>query len=89
MNNQHPTLRLVHRWIAMTLFSRQDMRCVHNTKMQILYAMIKKIKIAPNKEIIKHWLGLLKLFSTSISCTSLILYKHMRLEDRDGMRPTT
>ena len=40
--------------------------------MQILYAMIKKIKIAPVKEIFKHWLDLLKLFSTSISCTSLV-----------------
>ena len=35
-------------------------------------AMIKKIKIAPVKEIFKHWLDTLKLFSTSISCTSLV-----------------
>ena len=34
--------------------------------------MIKKIKIAPVKEIFKYWLELLKLFSTSISCTSLV-----------------
>ena len=54
MDIQHPTLRLMHRWIAMTLFSRQDIRVVHNTEMQILYAMIKKIKIAPIKEISKH-----------------------------------
>ena len=33
--------------------------------------MIKKIKIAPVKEIFNHWLELLKTFSTSISCTSL------------------
>ena len=59
MNIQHPTLRLMHRWIAMNLFSRQDIQVVHNTKMQILYAMIKKIKIAPIKEIFKHWLDLL------------------------------
>ena len=74
MDIQHPTLRLMHRWIAMTLFSRQDIRVVHNTKMQILYAMIKKIKIAPVKEIFKHWLDTLKLFSTSISCTSLVTH---------------
>ena len=72
MDIQHPTLRLMHHWIAMTLFSRQDIRVVHNTEMQILYAMIKKIKIAPVKEIFKHWLELLKTFSTSISCTSLV-----------------
>jgi hypothetical protein len=57
----------------MTLFSRQDIGIAHNTEMQILYAMIKKFKIAPIKEIFKHWLELLKTFSTSsISCTSLI-----------------
>ena len=35
--------------------------------------MIKKIKIAPVKEIFQHWLELLKTFSTSISCTSLVI----------------
>ena len=40
MDIQHPTLRLMHRWIAMTLFSRQDIQVVHNTKVQILYVMI-------------------------------------------------
>jgi hypothetical protein len=58
----------MHRWIAMTLFSR----VVHNTEMKILYAMISKIKIAPVEEIFKHWLEVLKTFSTSISSTSLI-----------------
>ena len=36
MDIQHPTLRLMHHWITMTLFSRQDIRVVHNSKMQIL-----------------------------------------------------
>jgi hypothetical protein len=40
--------------------------------MKILYAMIRKIKIAPVKEIFKHWLEVIKTFSTSISCTSLV-----------------
>ena len=86
MDIQHPTLRLMHHWIAMTLFSRQDIRVVHNTEMQILYAMIKKIKIAPVKEIFKHWLDTLKLFSTSISCTSLVTRTATSvgaMEDRD------
>ena len=48
--------------------------------------MIKKIKIAPVKEIFKHWLELLKTFSTSISCTSLVTRIANgigALEDRD------
>ena len=40
--------------------------------MKILYALIKKIKIVAVKEIFNHWLEFLKIFSTSISCTSLI-----------------
>ena len=39
--------------------------------MQILNAMLKKIKIDPVKEIFKHWLETFKA-STSISCTSLV-----------------
>ena len=54
--------------------------------MQILYAMIKKIKIALVKEIFKHWLDTLKLFSTSISCIYLVTHIANgvgALEDRD------
>jgi len=40
--------------------------------MKILYAMIRRIKIAPVQEIFKHWLEMTKTFSTSISCTSLV-----------------
>jgi hypothetical protein len=72
MDIQRPTLGHMHRWIIMTLFSRQDIQVDHNNEMKILYAMIKKIKIAPVKEMFKHWLELLKTFSTSISCTSLV-----------------
>jgi hypothetical protein len=72
MDIQRPTLGHMHHWIIMTLFSRQDIQVDHNNEMKILYAMIKKIKIAPVKEMFKHWLELLKTFSTSISCTSLV-----------------
>jgi hypothetical protein len=71
MNIHHPTLRFMHHWIAMTLFARQDIRYVYHAELQILYAMLKKIKIAPVKEIFKHWLETFKA-STAISCTSLV-----------------
>ena len=71
MNINRPTLRFMHQWIAMTLFTRQDIRFVYHAEMQILYAMLKKIKIAPMKEIFKHWLETFKA-STSISCMSLV-----------------
>ena len=56
MNIHHPTLRFMYHWIAMTLFARQDIRFVYHVELKILYAMLKKIKIAPVKEMFKHWL---------------------------------
>ena len=56
----------------MTLFPRYDPRIVHINEMRLLYAMIKKIKVAPVEEIVEHMLGLFTNFSTSISCTSLV-----------------
>ena len=55
MNIHPPTLWFMHHWIAMTLFARQDTRFVYHAKMQILYAMLKKIKITTVKEMFKHW----------------------------------
>ena len=55
----------------MTLFSRQDTHFVYHAEMQLLYAMLKKIKVVPIKQIFKHWLETFKA-STSISCTSLV-----------------
>ena len=66
MNINHPTLRFMHRWIAMTLFARQDIGFVYHAELQILHAMLKKIKIAQVKEVFKHWLETFKA-STSIS----------------------
>jgi hypothetical protein len=48
---------------------------VHNDEIKVLYAMIKKIKIALVKEIFKYWLEIIKTFSTtSIICTSLVTH---------------
>jgi hypothetical protein len=61
----------MHRWIAMTLVPCQDIRCVHNNELKMLYATIKKIKIAPVMAMVKHWLQTFKA-STYVSSTSLV-----------------
>jgi hypothetical protein len=71
MNIHHPILRFMHRWITMTLFSRQDIHFVYYAEMQLLYAMLKKTKVAPVKEMFNHWLETTKA-STVITCTSLV-----------------
>ena len=87
MNIDYPTLRFLHRWIAMTLFARQDIRFVYDTELQILYAKLKKTKITPVKEMFKHWLETFKA-STSISCTSLMTHIAANIGALDGQDVT-
>jgi hypothetical protein len=68
---QKLTLRLMHKWLAITLFPRDDVRPVRNNELIILYAMVNKIKISPVKATIKQWLRNFKM-SDPIECTSLI-----------------
>jgi hypothetical protein len=73
MDIQHPTLRFMHCWIVMTIFSRQDIQIMHNAEIKILYATIRKIKIAPVKEMFNHWLEVIKTFTTTVAtCTSMV-----------------
>jgi hypothetical protein len=68
---QNPTLHLMHKWLAITLFPRNDVQPVHNNELMILYAMVNKIKISPVKAMIKQWLTNFKM-TGPIDCTSLI-----------------
>nr|AAX92821.1 transposon protein, putative, CACTA, En/Spm sub-class [Oryza sativa Japonica Group]ABA93163.1 retrotransposon protein, putative, unclassified [Oryza sativa Japonica Group] len=67
----NPTLRLMHKWIAMTLFPRSDLRPIRGDELIIMFAMVRKIKIAPMKCIIRQWLESIK-FPIPVECTSLI-----------------
>ena len=71
----------------MTLFARKDIRFVYHAELQILYAMLKKIKIALLKEMFKHWLETFKA-STSISCTSLVTRIAANIGALDGQDVT-
>jgi hypothetical protein len=62
----------MHCWIAMTLFPRFDTHKVLSDELKIMYAIIRKTKIAPINEIVDHWLWMIKGLSTAITCTSLI-----------------
>ena len=68
---QHPTLRLIHRWISMNFFPCGKIRWVHSTELKLLFAIVHKIKVAPVREICAHWLDSIKK-SYAISCTSVI-----------------
>jgi hypothetical protein len=38
----HPTLRFMHKWLATTIFPKEELGTVRNKEMKLLYAMIKK-----------------------------------------------
>ena len=65
------TLRLMHKWIAMTLFPRGDLRPIREDELIILFAMVRKIKVAHVKCMIRQWLESIK-FTAPVECTSLI-----------------
>jgi hypothetical protein len=46
----------MHKWLAITLFPRNDVRPIHNDELMILYAMVNRIEISPVKAMVKQWL---------------------------------
>ena len=68
---QNPTLCLMHRWVAITLFPRDDPRPVRNDELKILYAMVNKIRVSPAKAMVKQWLINFRM-TGPIECTSLV-----------------
>ena len=45
------TLRLMHKWVAITLFLRDDPRPMRNDELIILYAMVNKIWLSNGSQI--------------------------------------
>jgi len=74
----------MHRWLAMTLFPRNDLHTVRVDEMKIMYAMLNKTRISPVIGMIDYWLGTFQR-DEYVECTSLItrLARNMGLLDRD------
>ena len=51
----NPTLRFLHKWIAMTIHPRSDTRTVKKEEMLYLYAILKRVKLSPVKSLFEHW----------------------------------
>src|SRR6185503_14445046 len=64
----NPTLQLMHKWLTITLFLRDDVRPVRNDELLILYAMVNKIKISPAQALVRQWLLNFKM-TDPIECT--------------------
>ena len=68
---QNLTLRLMHKWVAITLFPRDDPRPVRNDELKILYATVNNIRVSPARALIKQWLTNFRM-TGPIECTSLV-----------------
>ena len=61
----------MHKWVAITLFPRDDPRPVRNDELKILYAMVNKIRVSPARAMVKQWLTNFKMTGPT-ECTSLV-----------------
>ena len=68
-NIQNPSLRLMHKWVAITLFPRDDPRPVRNDELKILYATVNNIRVSPARAMVKQWLTNFRMTGL-IECTS-------------------
>ena len=73
----------MHKWLAITLFPRDDVRPVRNDELLILYAMVNKIKISPTQALVKQWFLNFKM-TGPIECTSLITHIATRVGALEG-----
>lgn len=56
-----PTFQFLHKWMGVTLFSREDFQVVRIEELKLLYAMFKKKKVSPVKFMMNHWLSIPRL----------------------------
>ena len=74
----HPTLRLWHKWLTITLFPREDVRPVRSDEMMLLYTAVNLIKVSPVKAMIRQWMTNFKMIGP-IECTALVTRIALRL----------
>jgi len=73
----------MHKWLAITLFPRDDVRPVRNDELLILYAMVNMIKISPAQALVKQCLLNFKMMGP-IECTPLITRIATRVSTLEG-----
>ena len=73
----------MHKWVAITLFPRDDPQTMRNDELMILYAMVNKIRVSPAKAVVKQWLTNFRMMGP-IECTSLVTRIASNLRILDG-----
>jgi hypothetical protein len=77
----------MHRWIAMTVHPRSDLRPINTNELLIMNAMIKKVKFSPITSMAEHWCSTPTRVGI-IEMTSLVTQIAQALDILDGATVT-
>ena len=61
----------MHKWLGVSLFSRNDFRTIRIDELKLLYAMDKRRKVSPVKFMMQQWKEVFEL-KGDVGCTSLV-----------------
>jgi hypothetical protein len=78
-NIHNPSIRFLHRWMALMLFPMIELRSVTTPELKSLFAMVKRNKYAPVADIVDYFKNVQKI-SGSIECTSIVTWIAINLE---------
>ena len=76
-------MHFLHRWLAITLFPRSDIRPLQTDDLRLLYAMVHKIRVSPIKVLVAHWQSVFER-AGPIEFTSIITRNADTLNQLDG-----
>jgi hypothetical protein len=55
---EHPTLRFLHKWLGTTFIPWDDASKIRVIDLQLIYAVVKKIRVSPMHASVDHWLSI-------------------------------
>jgi hypothetical protein len=74
----NPSLRFLHWWMSITLFSMVELHFVATPKLKCLFAMVNRIKYTPVADTVDYFKNVHKILGP-IECTSMVTWIAMNL----------
>lgn len=62
----------MHKWMAITLFPREETRVIMLEEFKLIHAMMKRLRVSPVRLMVSYWLSLPNLKRGEISYTSWV-----------------
>jgi len=81
---EHPTLRSLHKWLGTTFFPRDDASKISAIDLQLIYAVVKKIRVLPVHALVDHWLSIPDYEVGDVEICSIVTHLAFKLKLIDG-----